>query len=278
MNLFLSLGVAVRAYRSALPLMLRPSYWLPFLVLAAVQFGALGLLVGFHHPLLAPLGVPLVRLLGGEKATHYPVLLLYLPGMYSRLVLVLAVLVASVAVAFATMHFARALGFEAGSGPGARVRGRVPTLILVSVPPALAIVGLSMLAGLVPPQLFLDNSMVRWSVRGALLLSLILVQSFVSYSTAWVVLQGHSAAAALRDSFRVTARTFLPTVLVVAFPVLALYPISYLTQRVDLFIGKLEPELVSKLLAGRIVGELFFGFLIVGAITRLFLWRTEAGR
>src|SRR5262245_43400238 len=208
MNLFLSLGVAVRAYRSVLPLMLRPSNWLPFLFLAAVQFGALGLLVGFHHPLLAPLGVPLVRLLGGEKAMHYPVLLLYLPGMYSKLVVVLAVLVASVAVAIATLHFARGLGFE--GGPGARVRGRVPTLVLVSIPPTLAIVGLSMLAGLVPPQLFLESSMVRWSVRGALLAAIILVQSFVSYTTAWVVLQGHSAVAAWRDSIRVTARTFLP--------------------------------------------------------------------
>ena len=278
MNIFLSLGVAGRAYRSILPLMLRPAHWLPFLALAAVQYVALGLLVAFHQPAVAPIGVPLIRLAGGDKAMHYPMMFLYLPSMYSRIMLVVAVLFASVVVAFATLRFARTLGFAPAGRAPTSIRRQLPTLILVSVPPTLAILALSWLAGQVPTDLILSNAKVRWAVRGGVLLAVVLVQSFVSYATAWVVLQGHSVVAALRDSCRVTARTFLPTFLVIAIPVVALYPISYLMQRVDLFVGKLRPETIAGLLALRIAAELLFGFLIVGAITRLFLWRTESAR
>jgi hypothetical protein len=258
--------------------MLRPAHWVPFLVLAAVQYVALGILVAFHQPAVSPIGVPLIRLAGGDKALHYPMLFLYLPTMYSRIMLVLAVLFASVVVAVATLRFARTLGFAPAGRTPTSIRRQLPTVILVSVPPTLAILALSWLAGQVPTDLILNNPKVRWGVRGGVLLAVVLVQSFVSYTTAWVVLQGHSVAAALRDSCRVTARTFLPTFLVVAIPVVALYPLSYLMQRGDLFFSKLRPETIAGLLALRIAAELLFGFLLVGAITRLFLWRTESAR
>lgn len=278
MNLFRSLGVAGRAYRSILSFIPRGSYWIPFLVLAAVQFADLGLLVSFHRPGLSGLGVPLVEFLGGERATHYPFLYLFLPGMYSKTILVLAVLVASLMTAVATLYFAQALGLRVESGAWRGAFRRALPLIVVAVVPAALIYGLGQLTGLVPGDLVLQNAKVRWGLRGGLLLCIVVLQSFLAYTTAWIVLEGHKVLPALRDSIRVAARTFLPTLIVVAIPVALLYPLGYLSQRVDLFVGKLRPETVALFISARIVGEILFGFLLVGAITRLFLWRLEASR
>ena len=61
-------------------------------------------------------------------------------------------------------------------------------------------------------------------------------------------------------------------------PFLFLYPLAYAAERVDIFVTRLQPETVAVLLAARIVGELVLGFLLVAAVTRLFLWRLEAAQ
>lgn len=273
-----SLGVAGHAYRSAIPLVTRPTYWLPFLVLAAVQFAVLALLVGFHRPGISTVGVPLVQLLGGERATHYPLMFLFLPSMYSKAILVVAVLLASLMVAVATLFFARALGFDFAGSAWRNALRRAPTLILAALVPALVIYGLGKLFALVPSDLFLGNGKVRWGVRAGMLGSIVLLESFMAYTAAWIVLEGHKLLPALRDSIRVTLRTFLPTLLVVGIPLALLYPLSFLSQKTDLFMGKLRPETMVAILSARIVGELVLGFLLAGAVTRLFLWRMEATR
>ena len=76
------LGVAVWAWRGAITLSTRPSIlWLPLLLVTAIQVALLLLLPSFHHGALIFLGLPLIRLLGGENATHYPLLYYALPTM-----------------------------------------------------------------------------------------------------------------------------------------------------------------------------------------------------
>jgi hypothetical protein len=278
MSLYSSVGVVGRAWRSTLPFASRPRFWGPFLLIAAAQFLLLGLLLGFHRPGIQPLGVPLVRLFGGEQATHYPILFLLLPGIYAKVALLSAVFVSSLATAAATLLFARGFGFHSDGRVTRPVFRRAPSLILVTGFSALLMYLPSKLVSLVPQDLFLTNALLRWSTRGGLLLAAILVQSFLAYGIAWVVLEGHRAPSAVRDSVLVTRRTFQPTALLVAIPFCLLQPLTYLTQRVDLFLEKLRPETMLGLVAAQIVLQIVLGFLLVGGVTRLFLWRLEAAR
>ena len=260
-----------RAFRSAVPLIVRPRILLPFLVMAAAQFGALGLLVWFHEQAILPVALPLVRLLGGETATHYPVFFFALPTMFSRVGLVLAVFLFSVAAGAATLLFARAFGFKSDGNAWKRALRVAPVLIILTALEGLLLFGLSLLAEPVPQ----DSQWLRWGTRGGLLLGFIVIEAFLVYSTAWVMLAGHNIVQAIRDSIRVTTRTLLPTLLIVGIPAIALYPFSYLSGRVDLIATKLRPEMVTALLTTRIVLETLLTFLLIGAITRLFLWRLE---
>jgi hypothetical protein len=278
MNLYRSFGIVGRAWRSVFPAVARPALWVPFLTIAAVQGAALALLVSFHQPSLQSLGVPLVRLLGGDDAVHYPALFVRLPLMYSRADMVLSVLVGSLAYGAATLLFARRFGFEDGEAATRAALRRAPALFLITAITVLALWGLGKVVELVPRDLLLGNRLVRWGTRGGFLCSQILIQSLMAYGTAWVMLEGHSAFPALRDSVRVTVRTFLPTVLLVAIPLLLLYPLNYLAQRVDLVVLKLRPEGIIWVLSAYIASVTLFGFFLVGALTRLFLWRLEAAR
>src|SRR5262245_48187739 len=242
MNLFRSLGIVARAWRSVLPALARPALWWPFLMIAAVEGAVLSLLVGFHQPPVQFLGIPLVRLLGGEVALHYPDFFLRLPLMYARADMVMSVIVTSLGYGAATLLFARRFGFEPGETAGRAALRRAPALFLVTAITVAGLWGLGRIGEAVARDLLLNSRIVRWGTRAGLLCGDILIQSLMAYASAWVMLQGHRALPALRDSVRVTVRTFLPTVLLVAIPILLLYPLNYLAQRADLVVLKLRPE------------------------------------
>lgn len=232
----------------------------------------------FHHRAILPIGLPLIKLLGGEAATHYPILFYALPTMFSRANLVVDVLIASIAGGAATVLFARASGFADTHKAWGWAWRCAPTLIPMNILVMGLLFGVAALGRLVPRELVLQNAMVRWGIRGGTMLLFIVIQSFFVYTTAWVVLMGHKIGPAFRDSFRVTLRTFLPTLLVVALPALLLFPISYAGSRVDVIASKFRPEVVVGVLGAQIALEILATFLLVGAATRLFLWRTEAAR
>jgi hypothetical protein len=275
MSVFRSLGLAGWAWRSALPFAPRPSVWLPFLVIAASQLMALGLLLSFHRAWLLPWVLPMVERLGGESASHYPHFFFHLPVVYSRVGLVISMFVGSLAVGVATVIFAKGFGVERPGGAWSRALRRAPALILLTAITAAATYGASMLSSFVPKELVHGNRMVQWGTRGASLLLIVVIETLMTYATAWIMLEGARLLPAMRDSIRVTIRTFLPTAIVVGAPLVLLYPLSYLSGRIDLFALKLTPETVVGVLITKIGLELVVGFLYVGAVTRLFVWRME---
>ena len=273
-----SLGFVGWAWRGALSMMTRMSVWFPFLTVALVQLLALGLLVEFHRPWAMPLAWPIVHRAAGDAAVHYPVFYYYLPLVYSRVMIVVYVLVASLAMGAATVAFARGFGADVREGAWRRAVRHAPKLMAIAAFSALLLYGASALLGRVPNDLILKNPLVRWSTRGAMLLAQLLIESFLAYSTAWIVLERARLWPAVRDSIRVTAGTLLPTLILVGVPMVLLYPFGYVSQRVDLFINKVAPETMVGLLVTRIGFEFLLGFLLVGAITRVFVLRLEAAR
>ncbi|MCK4414021.1 MAG: hypothetical protein KAY32_10785 [Candidatus Eisenbacteria sp.] len=278
MNRIQALGIAAWAWRATGAVTLRPLLWLPFVFVAALQLGALLLLVGFHRPLLLPLGLPLVDLLGGEPASHYPLLYYQLPAMFFKLNLVISTLFASVAAGAGTLLFARSYGYPVEEGIWERTLRCAPRLIAVTLIVVACLLGVTLLASLVPREAAMESLLVRWGLRGALLGLFILLQSLLIYTTPWIVLLGHRIGPAIRDSVRVTLRTLFPTLIAVGIPLLLLFPFSYVTGRVDLLAGQLRPELIATLLGLQVVCQMLVTFFLIGGVTRLFLWRVEAAR
>ena len=248
------------------------------LLVAAVQVLALILLLSFHHPALLPIGLPLVRLLGGEAAIHYPDLFFALPSMFFKVNLVITALVSSIAGGAGALLFARSFGLEGLEHPWRRALRRAPALIAVGILIVLLLYGISRAVTLIPRDVILQDTVARWGTRLGILVLFIVIESLLAYTTAWIVLMGHGAGRALRDSLRVAGRTLPPTLLIVGVPAVIFFPLSYLTGRVDLIAGKLNPEVMAGILVVQIGFGILLTFFVIGAITRLFLWRVEAAR
>jgi hypothetical protein len=232
----------------------------------------------FHRSTLLPIGLPLVRRLGGEAATHYPVLYYALPGMYGRMSIILDVLAASILGGATTLLFARAFGLSDRSSVWTTPLRRAPALIATSIVTVGLFVGIAQLGSFVPDGESRREFAMRWLLRGTMLLMLVTVQSLMAYATAWIVLMGHGFLSAIRDSVRVATMTFVPTMIVVGIPALALLPLSYALGRADLIASRLRPEIVANLIGLQVIVQLLAGFFLIGGITRLFLWRAGGER
>jgi hypothetical protein len=275
MNLFRAAGMVVWAVRSAAACALRGRIWVPFLAIAVVQIVALLLVLNFHQQFLSPLLVPLVKGFAGPTAIHYPNFYLALPIIFSRVSLILSVLLTCLMVGAAVVLFAQAFGRAEHMKPWKVAKKRYPALLIATLILALALFGVPYLSLLLPRDLMLTNSIVRWGTRGVLLLLSVLVQTFLVYAAAWVILRNERALKAVADSIRLSGSTFVPTFVIVALPALLLYPLSFLDSRTDLFVTKFRPEAVTGLILVQIVLELLFGFLVIGAVTRIFIYQTE---
>ena len=275
MDLFRAAGMVVWAVRSAAACMLRGRIWLAFAAIAGVQLIALAMVLNFHWGILSPLVVPLVTGFGGSAATHYPNFYLALPIIFSRFSLILSVLVTCVMVGAAVVLFAQAFGRVQNMKPWKMAKKRYPALFLATLILAVALFAVPYVSLLIPRNAMLGNSMVRWGTRGVLLLLSILVQSLLVYAAAWVLLRNQHALKAVASSCKLTLATFIPTFVLVALPAVILYPLSFLDSRGDLFVTKFRPEAVTGLILLQIVLELLFGFLLVGATTRIFIYQTE---
>jgi hypothetical protein len=273
-----SLSVVAWAWRGVAAMSLRPAIWFPFLVVGCVEAGALLFIVSFHYPVLLPIALPVVKLLAGDLATHYPILYFALPTIYFRMNLVISVLIASIAGGAATLLFARAFGLAGERGAWKLAWRRAPALIITSLLVVALWFGISMLGSLVPQEVQQRSLVARWGTRGGTLFLSVLAQCFLVYTTAWIVLKGHRIWPAIRDSVRVFSRTLLPTLIAVGVPTLLLFPFSYAGGRADFIATKFKPEVVAGLLGVTVAVEVLVTFLLVGSVTRLFVWRMEETR
>jgi hypothetical protein len=66
--------------------------------------------------------------------------------------------------------------------------------------------------------------------------------------------------------------------LVIAVPTLILFPLSYASGRVDFVASRFRPEMVAALVGAQVLMQMVASFVLVGGVTRLFLWRVEAAR
>jgi hypothetical protein len=263
------------AWRSVLPCATRFSIWLPFLFLAGVQAAALTVLVSFHRDAFLSIGVPLVRWVAGDAGTHYPVFYLALPTLFARVTLILSVLFASLAVGAATLLFARVFGERRQEGAWLVAARRYPALLVITAVLAVFLFAIGEGMGAIPREAMVGNRLVRWGSRAGVVFLYVLVQTLFAYGSAWILLRGRGPFRALRDSVSLAGRNFVATFLLVLAPALVLFPFSYLAGRGDWFTTKFRPETITGLLVGQIALELILGFLLVGAVTRVFLYRAE---
>jgi hypothetical protein len=269
-----SLAVAWWACKGTLRLGIDLSTWTPLVLLTILRAAALLLLVFFHRPELVGIGLPLVEWLGGAAATHYPAHLEAIPSMFTDLDALVLVVLGGICGGFAVRTFARRHGFEPEARPAAGLR----TLNLAIVIAVLLIVefGVDRLLDLVLPEAFHERG---GRVGAALLIMraglLTVVGHYLLYAVAEAGL-GAPFWRALRTSFRVAREEPIGSLALAAVWAAISLPFEALLGPVAS--GRLfdTPEGPAVIVATRLLVELVALHLLIGATTRIAIWkRTE---
>jgi len=256
----------------------RISLFFPFLLFALLQFGLLLLLIFFYLPPLSVLLIPLIRLFSMEGALHYPQFYFFMPGLFSQFNgWILNPLISWLFVGAATLMFAgwyRGGPVKTGPALGRAMKRALP----------LFTVGLAEWAVIrVVMLLFrhLSTSVLKWGAQSPRLfilagffIGIVFIVPF-AYTSAEVVLRDRGIFGALRGSFGLARRNLGLTYLLFAVPSLILLAMNLFLQSAPIIVTRTSPTVIVVLLVFQIIMTAAVNFLIVGALTALYLRTTE---
>lgn len=269
-----SLAVAWWACKGTLRLGVDLSTWTPLVLLTILRAAALLLLVFFHRPELVAAGRPIVEWLGGAAATHYPVHLEAIPSMFADLDAAVMVVLGAMCGGMAVRTFARRHGLEPDDRPGFATRS-LHLAVVVAALLALEL-GVDRLLGLVLPESFHGRG---GKVGAALLILRAGLLTALGHYLVYAVAEAGLGAPfwrAMRTSFRVAREEPIGSMALAA--VWAAISLPFEAMLGPVASGRLldVPEGSAVILAMRLLVELVTLHLLIGATTRITIWkRTE---
>ena len=238
------------------------------MIFAALQFLLLVSLTLFSVSPLAVVMVPVVKLLGGEEALHYPMHMILLPQMYHQVYLPLAIL-----VGFALFGWAVSLMVDYYERAGVDIPGlkRRPTASMI---PSLVALGLIYVGVITAVQLAFNYIGSTLPVGlAALLVSVVgvalvlAVQALLIYSVFFLVTRTSNPLEAVGLSARYGLKHPGLTVMIVLTVLLIHLPVDFLSARADKIALKFDPQLVVVLLSVGIVFEILTNFFLFASTT-----------
>ncbi|MCK5620141.1 MAG: hypothetical protein KAJ17_12105, partial [Candidatus Krumholzibacteria bacterium] len=212
--------------------------------------------------------VPVVKLLGGEEALHYPMHMILLPQMYHQVYLPLAIL-----VGFALFGWAVSLMVDYYERAGVDIPGlkRRPTASMI---PSLVVLGLIYVGVITAVQLSFNYIGSTLPVGlAALLVSVVgvalvvAVQALLIYSVFFLVTRTSNPLEAVGLSARYGLKHPGLTVMIVLTVLLVHLPVDFLSSRADKIALKFDPQLVVVLLSVGIVFEILTNFFLFASTT-----------
>ena len=258
----------MKCWEEALAMLRSPSVLGPFFIFAALQFLVLVCLTLFYVSPLSVVMVPVVKLLGGEEALHYPMHMILLPQMYHQVYLPLAIL-----VGFALFGWAVSLMVDYYERAGVDIPGlkRRPTASMI---PSLVALGLIYVGVITAVQLAFNYIGSTLPVGlAALLVSVVgvalvlAVQALLIYSVFFLVTRTSNPLEAVGLSARYGLKHPGLTVMIVLTVLLIHLPVDFLSARADKIALKFDPQLVVVLLSVGIVFEILTNFFLFASTT-----------
>lgn len=265
----------ISIYVESLRAVFRFKIWLPFFLLAVMQFLLLLLFRAYVHPVVYPILSPFVDLTGDNAAAmfaRYPGLYIALPYVYQWGKLILGVLFEGLAVGFTAMLFLRHFGSRKGE--------RIDTRFTFSRWPQLAIVwtivtGLILAVNMWLPELFRDflTGSPRRLMAFEIIMRLIAVAVYAVfiYAVPAIIVYRDNLLTALKSSFTLFFRYPVFTFFVALIPYLFTVPTSYLSSQSAMIATKFTPELVFYILTAGILVDMLVNFFLIGAVVNFMI-------
>jgi hypothetical protein len=274
------INILIWAWVQSLRSAKRISIFLPFFLFIILQAFVLTALILFFLPPLSHFLVPLTMRLYGEMALHYPHYYIYLPDFFDGASRWLNLLVSWLIIGTATLMFAaqyRGQEPRFAKSFARAMRCIVPLFTVGAVEWGVLWLVRLLLRQAVPVALLGGGQSYRFFLLTGFLLHLALITPF-AFTTAHVVLGEKGIGGALRGSFSLARGNFGVTYFIFAVPSVLTLVMNWVLRKTPLVVSKFSPELVIFLMAFSLVVTLVVSFVIVGALTALYMHATEKAR
>jgi hypothetical protein len=274
LSLIRSLGVAWWACKGPLRLGRDLSTWIHLTVLTIFRSFVLLLLMLFHRPELVSVGQPLVAALGGPASTHYPTHLLELPAMFARIDALVIVAVGTAAITLTVRSFGHHYSTRHTSGS---TLAAVPHVLLVLGLLLALQFGVDRLFLLLPEALQERGGKLGLALLGARLGVMTVLGTFVLYAVAEAAL-GAPAWRAIGRSYGIATAEPIGSFVLVAIWAAVTLPFVALVGPVGADRVAVHPEAFALIVFLRLLAELFLFHLLLGASTRIVVWKRAEAR
>lgn len=241
----------------------------PFALFALAQVVYLMIIVNFHLPILAGALAPLVRILGGGGAVHYPGLYLALPAIFNKSLLFIAGTLG--AYLWGVGIIAAANRFEGPAGsPWRDAFVRLPHLFLAQLPVVLIVLLSFVLQATLETRADVGGNAKRLLIYGPIPFG-ILVESLFLFAPMAVMLEGRNALSAIARSISIWRSNAVTALLIVGLTTLPHLPTYWLHQRTYWVMTTFSPETVLLVLGGDVLLHILTNVVLIVAATLVLL-------
>lgn len=268
------LNFLIGSYIGTIKAMFSIRLWAPYFVFALISLVILWLFANPYLPVVGPVISAIARwIAGNDSVVHYPDLYVMLPKTYGWVTVVLSVFIEVLLIGAGFIMFSGYYRKERVSFLSALDRARGKYLQLVIVWLFYSVVFLVLLLYL--PKAF--DPVIGGSPRREMAFAIavrflgsIILAAFM-YVIPSILIDGERFLASVRRSVRTFGASILSSYVIALVPYLIVLPFTIMLYNPVLIVTKFYPELVSYLIAGEIVANMFAGFVFTSTVLR-FHW------
>lgn len=259
------IALALSSFWDGIKSLVRARLVAPIALYALAQALYLAIIVNFHLPVLAGVMAPVVRILGGGAAVHYPQLFVAMPAIFNKGSLLIGAILGAYVWGVAVIAIANRFGRASGS-PWRDALRRFPHLFLAQLPVVLIVLATFFLTEVALAGADVKGNAKRLMLYGPIPFG-ILVESIFLFAPIAVVLEGRSAASAIARSFGIWRSNGLAALLIVGLTTLPHIPTYWVLQRSATLVSRFSPETILLVLGGDVFLRLVTNVILVVAAT-----------
>jgi hypothetical protein len=260
------IGIFFWTWKQAIQSCRRPATLLPFAGYAAVQLFVLASLVFFIYPPFSAIFMPLQRALYGEITLHYPNNYIVMPQMFETLNIVLSGVLGIWVIGRATVLFFSSNEAQRGKSVVKPIGRRYFHLLGAwfgeTLLALLVIGGFMWLSGKMPSASIYLNTIRVFGVVG--------VSAIFAFSNALILIEEKPFWVALPQSAKMFASYALVTFFLVGLPTIMQLPIQFLLSNSAQIVRRLNPEMITVVIATGVFLAMLSNYFIVGTVTHLY--------
>jgi hypothetical protein len=266
MNVLEQMVLAFHSLMYTLRQLFRPSLWVPWLPVLAIQLGVVAALWWFAHPWISWFAAPLIHAAAGENALRYPNMFRVMPELYGRADVVVTAVAGALAVGSSCALFAAHANGQPLRAVESLAQGlrRLGALILANLPAL--VLALAFAYGLDAWLAGRGGLLIVKRIAPFLALGVaVFLQAYFLWVNPLIMLERRSLMASLATLPRAASAGLWAALTLTGLVALPLVPLQMLFKNAEIIVSRGMPEMIGWLVVIQVLLVTATAFVLTGS-------------